>query len=214
MCGSNFSSFISAGTQSKYHVLCPNCHSLESTRLLWFYLSNEVLVEKNKNNFLYFKPEAPILERLKNLNISITEGNLEYLQQLGNLSSSEKFQGGHFDVIIFSHILQYIKNEQPVFDELKRLLKPSGSVILLTIVNWEMERTYENPHSEEDIDRLKHYFELGVERIYGSDFKKYLMRAGFHVEVIDYADELGADAKDYYQLGSGNREIIFKCKKV
>jgi hypothetical protein len=32
--------------------------------------------------------------------------------------------------------------------------------------------------------------------------------------VIDYADELGADAKDYYQLGSGNREIIFKCKKV
>lgn len=125
----------------------------------------------------------------------------------------EKLPGSHYDVIIFSQLLQYVQDEQAVFSELKRLLRPGGVVIILTVINWEMERTYENPVTDEDRDRLHKFYEPGLERVYGADFQKRLVKAGFEVEVIDYADQLGYVAREYYRLGDGTREMIIKCKK-
>jgi len=214
LCENTFARFSPFGFPMRQNVLCPNCYSLESTRLLWFYLKNEVLGKKNKNNFLYFAPEKSILKQLQTANISLTTCENKYLDKLQPLNVEDRLAGGKFDVIIFSHGLQYVKNEQLVFDELKRLLRPGGFVLILTIINWEMERTYEHLITEEDKDRLKQYLEPGVERIYGADFKKHLIKGGFHVDVIDYAEELGTEARNYYRLGDGSREMIFKCKKI
>jgi SAM-dependent methyltransferase len=145
--------------------------------------------------------------------IALTECGLPYLRKLKNSKADEKLPGGKYDVILFSHVLQKIKNEELVFEELKRLLRPGGFALIQTLIDWKMERTYENPKNEEDIDRLKPIFEPGIERIYGANFKKQLVNTGFHVEMIDYADLLGNYAQTYYQLGNGSREIIFKCKK-
>jgi len=210
ICGKNFNHFSKEG--GRLNARCPECGSLESTRTLWFYLSNEVLGKKNKNKFLYFSPEPFLLEKLKQHNIQLEERSPEYFDNL-LISGFERLPGSRFDVIIFSHLLQYLKDEQAVFSELKRLLRPGGFVIILTLINWEMERTYENPVTEEDRDRLNRYFEPGLERVYGADFQKRLVKAGFGVEAIDYADQLGQVAREYYRLGDGAREIIFKCKK-
>ena len=210
ICGKNFNHFNKEC--ERLNARCPECCSLESTRTLWFYLSNEVLGKKNKNKFLYFSPEPFLLEKLKQYNIQLEERSYEYF---GNLliSGFEKLPGSLYDVIIFSQLLQYVKDEQAVFSELKRLLRPGGFVIILTLINWEMERTYEKPVTEEDRDRLHRYFEPGLERVYGADFQKRLVKAGFGVEAIDYADQLGSVAREYYRLGDGTREMIFKCKK-
>jgi SAM-dependent methyltransferase len=212
VCGKNFNHFDKDEVTKRANARCPECNSLESTRTLWFYLSNEVLGKKNKNRFIYFSPELVLLEKLKTFNIELEERSFDYFNNLQN-PNFEKLHGSRFDVIIFSHLLQYIKDKQAVFSELKRLLRPGGFVIIMTLINWEMDRTYEKPETEEDIERLHHYFEPGLERVYGSDFQKQLVRAGFEVEVVDYADQLGSVAHDYYQLGNGSREMIFKCKK-
>jgi len=182
--------------------------------LLWFYLTSEVLGTKNKNNWLYFSPETSILEKLQNLDVNLTLSSIDYLNRLNSASQEQKIAGGKQDVILFSHILQYTTDDNLVLEELKRLLRPGGIILLQTVINWEMERTYENPQSSEDKDRLNQYFEPGVKRIYGCDFQKHLMRAGFDVEVINYSERLGEYANQYYQLGDGARELIFKCKKI
>jgi SAM-dependent methyltransferase len=210
ICGKNFNHFSNEG--ERQNARCPECGSLESTRTLWFYLSNEVLGKKNKNKFLYFSPEPFLLEKLKQHNIQLEERSPEYFDNL-LIPGFEKLPGSWFDVIIFSHLLQYSNDEQATFSELKRLLRPGGFVIIITIINWEMERTYENPVTEEDRDRLHRYYEHGLERVYGADFQKRLIKVGFGVEAIDYADQLGQVAREYYRLGDGTREMIFKCKK-
>lgn len=214
VCGNNFKQFRSFGYYKRENASCPECYSLESTRLLWFYLKNEVLGQKNKNNFLCFDSEPILIEKLKKHNINPEQSDLNYLNRLSEIQPENKLKGGKTDVIIFSHVLEYVKKEDEVFEELKRLLRTGGFLLIQTIVNWEMERAYENPKTSEDKDRLNKYFEPGTQRIYGSDFKKLLVRAGFKVEKIDYADQLGTSAKAYYRLGDGAREMIFKCKKI
>jgi SAM-dependent methyltransferase len=210
ICGKNFNHFSKDGERP--NARCPECGSLESTRNLWFYLSNEVLGRKNKNKFLYFSPEPILFEKLSRYTIKLHECSFNYITGLQN-PGFEKIPGSKYDVIIFSQLLQYVKDEQAVFSELKRLLRPGGFVIIMTIINWEMERTYEKPVTEEDRERLYQYFEPGLERVYGADFQNRLIKAGFGVEAIDYADQLGSVAREYYRLGEGIREIIFKCKK-
>jgi SAM-dependent methyltransferase len=212
VCGNNFRRFGKELFTNRVNVKCPVCDSLESTRTLWFYLSNEVLGRKNKNKFLYFSPEPAIFEKLKQFNIELNESTIEYLNNL-QVPGFEKLTGGRYDVIIFSHLLQYMKDETSVFSELKRLLRPGGFVIIISLINWEMDRTYENPVTDEDRDRLHRFFEPGLERVYGADFQKRLVKAGFGVEAVDYADQLGPVAREYYRLGDGTREMIFKCKK-
>lgn len=212
ICGENFKRFSKDRITHRAGSRCPNCGSLESTRIVWLYLSNEVLGKKNKNRFLYFSPEEPILEKMKHYNIELDVADRNYFDMIVD-QDLEKLPGSKFDVIIFSHQLQYIKDEMAVFNELKRLLRPGGFIIMITLVKWDMERTYENPVTDEDKSRLLDCYEPGLERVYGADFAKRLVKAGFEVETVDYADQLGAAAHAYYSLGSGNREIIFKCKK-
>jgi len=210
VCGKNFNHF--KNEKKRENARCPECNSLESTRNLWFYLSNEVLGKKNKNKFLFFSPEPALFEKMRNYNIELDVESIEYLDALQK-GECEKLTGSRYDVIIFSHLLQYVKDELSVLGELKRLLRPGGFVIIITLINWEMERSYENPVTDEDRDRLHRYFEPGLERVYGADFQKRLVRAGFGVDAVDYADQLGSVAREYYRLGDGTREMIFKCKK-
>ncbi|MFA9390757.1 MAG: methyltransferase domain-containing protein [Prolixibacteraceae bacterium] len=213
VCEKNFQRFRSIGRPEINKAMCPNCYSLESTRLLWFYLSDEVLGRKNKNNVLYFEAEKAVLNRLLANGIKVEVAGLKYLNQLNSEKrQADRLMGGQFDVVLLSHVLEFTNDENSVFEELKRLLRPGGFVLLQTAINWEMDRSYQLPQTTEDQERLKKYFVPGVQRIFGSNLENQLIKAGFDVEKIDYADQLGGAAIKYYQLGS-NGEIIFKCKK-
>lgn len=213
ICSHNFRRFLHDSTTKRENVRCPRCSSLEAGRVLWFYLTNEVLGKKNKKRFLYFSPDQLIFEKLQQYKIEIDIESPNYFEKLSD-RSFKKNQGGKYDVIIFAHLLQTVKDEQTTFSELKRLLRTGGFVIIMTVVNWEMDRTYEKPVTDEDKDRLKSYYSPGLERVYGADVAKRLVKAGFDVETIDYTYQLGNAARDYYRLGEGTREIIFKCKKT
>lgn len=212
ICGHNFSRFLPYGYVKRENAMCPGCGAIESSRTLWFYLTNEVLGKKNKNKFLYFAPEKSILNHLKNYTIDLDVLDFSYLAELGSVNFAVK-QGGIYDVIIFSHLLEYVNDDILVLSELKRLLRPGGFIILQTIINVAMDRTYEHIETPVDRERLMNFYEPGVKSIYGANFHKHLSKAGFNVELVDFADCLGTAAKAYYQLGNGERELILKCKK-
>jgi SAM-dependent methyltransferase len=213
ICSHNFRQFMKDNYLKRENVRCPQCGSLEAGRVLWFYLTNEVLGKKNKNKFLYFSPDPIIIERLDQYKLELESVPSDYFNRINN-SNFIKLTGGKYDVIIFVQLLQIVKDEQVAFAELKRLLRTGGFVLIMTLVNWEMDHTYPKPVTDEDKERLKRFYTPGLERVYGSDVAKRLIKAGFDVETIDYADQLGSAAREYYRLGEGAREIIFKCKKL
>lgn len=214
LCGNNFKRFLLLRPQLRPNAQCPVCGSTESTRTLWFYLSNEILGKKNKRNFLYFSPELSVLERIKAYPVSVTTAGKSYFNDIDNPVFTGKFKGGTFDVILFPQVLQFVDDDLAVLEELRRLLRTGGLALIMTVVNQQMDRTYEKPTSDEDRDRLFHFYEPGIVRVYGANFKRHLMKAGFRVEVVNYPEELGQQAQSYYQLGDGSREVIFKCKKA
>jgi SAM-dependent methyltransferase len=208
ICGNTFKKFLRHGKNRRNNSRCPICHSTEATRTLWFYLSNEVIGKKNKTNFLYFNPDPSLLNKLNALPLNLTLKSKEYF-----LFQDEKIRGGSFDVILMPHLIQFLKNEDQALEELLRLLRPGGFVLMMTVINWSMDRVYESPKTEEDESRLGGTMEPGVERVYGSNFQKHIERAGFKVEAINYPEQLGEPAHQYYRLGDEIRELIFKCKK-
>lgn len=212
ICENNFRKLLSYRKGAHYNARCPVCGSLEATRILWLYISNEILGKRNKNKWLYFTPVSSILSKLKIHDVIPDVAGLEYFN-LGYAKNEQKFSGGNYDVILFSHQIQYLNDDNEAFAELKRLLRPGGFVLIQTIINSAMERKYEKIETLEDRDRLKNYFEPGVKSVYGADFHKLLSKAGFLVETVDYAGQLGQSATEYYRLGNGERELIFKCKK-
>lgn len=213
ICGNNFSRFLSYKLPYRRNARCPYCHSLEADRVLWFYLTNEIIGKKNKKRFLYIDPQQPILNKLEQLNINVDiESRNTFINRLIP-SNRKKDQGSIYDVVIFSQQLQFIGNEDLVLAELKRLLRTGGIILLQTIVNPNMDRAYENIETAEDRDRLKNFYQPGIKSIYGINLSKQLTKAGFKVEVIDFAQQLGESAIEYYRLGNSSREIIYKCKK-
>lgn len=213
LCEHTFSSFQKYGIHKRTNAQCPNCKSLESSRALMFYLCDEVLGQKNKKRFLYFEPEKVVVDKLSSKDVRVEKSDILYLNSLTE-NCSDRLSGGEKDVIICSHVLQYTKDDEGALQELKRLLRPGGIILIVTLINWEMDRSYENPSSNEDRERLDEFFEPGVERVYGANFFKILVKAGFEVEAIDYAERLGDNAQKYYQLGTADREMIFKCRKI
>jgi SAM-dependent methyltransferase len=193
------------------NIKCPVCSSTDSTRTLWFYLKNEVLGKKNKNKYLWFSPDRIIKKKALKAGIELTIPEKRYMPNC--YDENKKLPGGVFDVIIFSNQLQFLKNDEKALAELRRLLRTGGFVLIQTIVNPEMDRTYEQISTDDDRDRLKKFYEPGIRSMYGINFHKHLSRAGFDVEIINYADRLGEEAIQYYQLGSSYRNTIFKCKK-
>jgi SAM-dependent methyltransferase len=211
ICGNHFRRFIILG-EKHGRSLCPACGSVESSRLIWLYLTNEVLGKKNKKKFLLCSPEPVLLKKMKkhDIDLAIVQRDDLISPQPKN---SRQLTGGVFDVILFLHQLEYLDESEEVLPVLKRLLRPGGFVLIQTLVNQAMDRKYDKIVSDEDRDRLKEFMKPGVKRVFGSDLQKTLSKAGFMVETIDYGSRLGSAAVQYYQLGKGQHELIYKCKK-
>lgn len=214
VCSHNFSGFRIHGFHHREQAMCPRCYSLESTRVMWFYLKHEVLGQKNKQRMLCIDSDHVLTVKLQEHIPGTTVCKPAYFTKPEQMDNVEKLKGGYFDVVICTRLLEFLPNDELALEEMRRCLRPGGFVLIQTIINQEMERSYEDPKTTEDQSRLAKYYEPGMKRVYGADFKKQLAKAGFKVEKIDYADQLGASAKTYYQLGDGIREMIFKCKKV
>ncbi|HPR30693.1 MAG TPA: methyltransferase domain-containing protein [Prolixibacteraceae bacterium] len=212
LCGSTFRILQRDKYQQRENARCPRCQSDESMRTLWFYLTNEILGRKNKNRFLFVGNESILTRKLKESPLVFEYCDPAYFHAPGS-DDFDRLPGNVFDVVILHQVLQYIPDDQLVFSELRRILRPGGIALIQTLIHPDMDRTYENISNPDDIDRLKAHYEPGVLRIYGTNFSKHLARSGFEIETVDYAEQLGTAARNYYRLGMGPREMIYKCKK-
>ncbi len=215
-CNKNFDHFLPYGNKERNNAVCPYCHSLERTRLLMYFLNNETSVFSTPNKLLHFAPERAIetnLKKLKNLNYITADINPAFADYEVDIQDIP-FHDNKFDIIICSHVLGHIPNEAKAIDEIFRVLKPGGFALILTLIDFNRAKTFESAEVNSNEKRLEQYGEPDLLRLHGNDFAERLNRKNIDIETVKYFKNFSIEERQRYQLGTGERELIFKCIKI
>jgi SAM-dependent methyltransferase len=181
-----------------------------------YYLNNETSVYRDPIELLHFAPERAIesnLKKLKNLNYITADINPAFADYEIDIQDIP-FHDNKFHIIICSHVLGHIPNEAKAIDEIYRVLKPGGFALILTLIDFNRANTYESTEIDSNEKRLEQYGEPDLLRLHGNDFAIRLNRENIDVEIIEYFKSFSVEERQKYQLGTGERELIFKCIKT
>lgn len=216
-CGKTFRKLKPKGNVFRKNAKCPRCGSLERTRVLLFYLERETdIFNKADCKVLHFAPEWSLIPKF-NQSASIIEYidadiNPNYANHVINIESIP-YPNDYFDYIICSHVLGHVTNEQKAIEEICRVLKIDGKALIMTLIDKNREKTFEDHSITTPQERLKYYSEPDLVRLHGLDFAQRLSRY-FKVEKIDYRKNFDENFQRRFSLGDGNRELIFSCSKI
>ena len=114
------------------------------------------------------------------------------------------------DVIICNHLLEHVESDRKALSELYRILKPGGWGVLLSPVDHERERTFEDDSVTDPSERAKIFGQYDHRRIYGRDYTERLSEAGFIAEEIDYKSNFTKQQCEEYSLGEDYLYIVRK----
>jgi len=184
-CGYRAKSFEPFGKGSRPNALCPQCGSLERQRAFWLYLKKH-LPKYKPLNLLHFAPE-PCLEKLLQtysqinyITTDLTAADVTIRADITNLP----FAKHTFDVIICSHVLEHVVDDQRGLSELHRILKPDGWAIIQVPI--KLEKTYEDSSIQKPAERQKAFGQRDHVRVYGQDFFTRLKKAKFTASLVTW----------------------------
>lgn len=213
VCGGHFRKFRESGTISRPNEQCPRCLSRKRHRLLWLYLKNKTNFFDEQLKVLHLAPEHCFYKRFSN------QKNLDYLS--ADIQSplamvkmditNIHYQESVFDVILCSHVLEHIPDDEKAMAELYRVLKPGGWAILQVPIDMNRQKTFEDPTIKSREDRQRFFGQSDHVRLYGLDYKHRLEQAGFKVKVDGYVRELGSEDIKKYSLMETQK--IYFCLK-
>ena len=185
-------------------TICPYCGSLPRTRRLWKLLFEEL---KITGKVLHFSPSRSLYRRLrkiKTIEYISTDFENEFLADKQYDITNLDVSSNHFDFIICYHILEHIENDAKAIEELFRVLKPEGTVIIQT--PFKEGDVYENEAIKSPEDRKNHFHQEDHVRIYSVDgLKSRLEKTGFQVKVNVFKKDLLFELKE--------RETVLFAKK-
>lgn len=204
--------FNSFGLPPRNNAQCPICDSLERHRALWLFLQKENMLE-GKKKVLHFAPEKCLLERISEYEdidyypVDIDE-NMYGIKEVVDITDIP-YKSGAFDIIICSHVLEHIENENKALSELARVLSDTGTAIINVPV-YDLKTTFEKPEYNTPELRRKYYGQDDHVRMYGHDITDRLGQK-FIVEQVRCNEDLSEAMLAHY--GLWENETIYLCKK-
>jgi len=213
-CRGHFRRFLSAGVVPRPNARCPRCHSLERHRLLWLYLQSRTNLFSERLKVLHFAPEYffgttfRAMSNLDYISADLEASRAQVKMDITNILYDDNF----FDVILCSHVLEHVVDDQKAMGELFRVLKPGGWAILQSPVKLNLDKTFEDFSILSPEDRERVFGQNDHVRIYGRDYRERLEKAGFTVKVDNYAKQLGE--RLIKKHGLPKDQAIYFCTKL
>ncbi|WP_207435610.1 class I SAM-dependent methyltransferase [Sabulibacter ruber] len=208
LCEGSFRTFLPFGSERRPQALCPRCHTVERHRLLWLYLQEQVSIAERPLEVLHMAPEPILQQRLKRLlNLKYRSADLTSPVAMDHVDiQALPYPDATFDLILCSHVLAHVPDDQKALRELRRVLKPTGRLLLQARLTLSAA-TLEKPDAVTPQQRLQAYGQADRYRNYGQDFAQRVAAEGFKVEAVEYAQTFAPE--DQARLGLGQKEVIF-----
>jgi SAM-dependent methyltransferase len=190
---------------------CLGCFSQPRHRAFVFYFKK--IVPKDKPlKLLHFAPEPFVAKFLQSyqaldyLSVDIDQDKAMKKEDITNLS----FGDSSFDIIICSHVLEHVINDNKAMRELFRILKPGGFAIIDVPIDYSRAETYEDFNITSPEKRTEVFWQFDHLRLYGRDFPDKLRQAGFKVTVDHFISSLSYWKKKHFGLLD---EPTYFCEK-
>ncbi len=214
VCRTTSDTFLPFGmTYLRPNAMCPHCRSLERHRLLWLYLEQKTDFFHAHMRVLDVAPQKFLQEKfytLKNLHYMSVDLHSVLAMEKMDLTNL-RIESGTYDCVMCYHVLEHIPDDRKAMREIFRVLKPGGWAILQSPVDLNREKTHEDPSIVLPEERLKHFGQRDHVRWYGRDFVTRLEAAGFSVQRLKLAEELGPVMVKRCSLRQD--EILYVCRK-
>jgi SAM-dependent methyltransferase len=209
ICDGRYGSFV--GREDRANAQCPGCGSFVRHRILWLYLRDVIGVADHPMRVLHLAPESAIERHLRAIpSIDYVTADADAALATDRVDIvSLPYGNAAFDLVICSHVLEHVPNDRAAIAELRRVLRPGGTAIVIVPVH--LERTVEFldersvPEYPDGYLRAEH----GHVREIGADYPDRLRAAGFRVDVLDYAASLPQAARSGMALEPS--EPLFIC---
>jgi SAM-dependent methyltransferase len=197
---------------NRANALCWRCGSHERHRAQWLLLERRPELLRDAGSLLHFSPEWCLSRRLRavpGLRYVTTDRDPGQAAELRLDVTALDLPDSAFDAILCSHVLEHVEDDAAAMRELRRVTAPGGFCLVMVPLDLDRERTYEDPSITEPAARERAFWQFDHVRLYAPDIALRLRRAGFDVETIDMAAELGADAQRHRLLAS---DLVFLCR--
>lgn len=176
---------ISGGMQSD----CLSCGATVRERQLKFYFDEVKLLQgRSRMRILHFNPEPRFLNYLSNLNPELhilamaKATDLRY--ETVNIEDLP-YSDGVFDLLIANGQLEIVSSVDKTLNELNRVLKPGGLLVLQTSFSHVLEATWEDAGLDNEMLRAIYYGNESHLRLFGRDIFDFVSRH-LNNNVIDF----------------------------
>ena len=217
-CSAELSTFLPSGIPLRPNAVCPNCESLERTRIYWWYLRKDHAFFETTKKVLHTAPEKALFKLFsKNKNIDYSpidkfEKGYDYPKGTMNMNILDlKFPDNYFDLILSSHVLEHIEDDKKAMKELYRVLSPDGFAIIQVPIDATRDNTYEDFTIVDPKMREKEFGQFDHVRVYGLDYKKRLESAGFTVHIDESSVQMSQE--DRFRYGFAEGEPLYIVRK-
>ncbi|HDR5116798.1 TPA: methyltransferase domain-containing protein, partial [Bacillus anthracis] len=200
---------------NKYTGICPVCYSMDRERLYRAYIETETDLLSENYTMLHIAPEVKVREWLNQYkNITYVCGDLEPKDSVMEEIDITRiaYENNTFDVILCSHVLEHIIDDEKAMRELYRVLKPNGWGIIQVPIVMNVDYIIENKSIVSPILRKIAFGQEDHVRIYNrSGFIQRLTDAGFKVELYNIAEKQGM--KIARKFGLSKTDMLYIVRK-
>jgi SAM-dependent methyltransferase len=201
------------GEKPRDDAQCPKCGSVERHRMLWLYLKKNLENHDVQLKILHIAPENILQSKMKHMkNIEYVSADIDSPLAMVKMDITDIDSADNsFDVILCSHVLEYVFDDMKALAEFKRILKPEGYAILQSKIEQNRDKTFEDREADTSQKKMDVFGQPDLHRIYGKDFIDRLQSSGFEICVEKYGDILSLKDRNKFGIKSG--EYIYKCIK-
>lgn len=189
VCDGTCRRFMPSKYKGEPDARCPHCRAASRHRALSLYLRNEH--PQPLGNVLYFAPMPELESQLEPMADLTTFDLVRDTVDVNGGIEQLPFSDSSFDLLICSHVLEHVSDDESAMRELNRVLRPGSEAIILVPQDSTMETTHEGLTDPDE--RVELYGSPHHVRLYGADLGDKLLAAGFdeyHVNPVgrDYPE--------------------------
>jgi SAM-dependent methyltransferase len=207
VCDKSFSNWW----HNETYGMCPYCRSCARHRFMWVYMQRvDGPWKKEGCKMLLFAPDWGIERQLRRQgNIQLTTADICAPEADLKIDiTAMALPDGSFDGIICSHVLEHVPDDHAAFREMRRILRPGGSSLVMVPLNGTIYQSDEDPTVTDPEERHRRFGQFDHVRRYGLDIQDRAAKGGFAVKCHSITSVMSAEEMKRMGLWE---DVIVRC---